>query len=59
MNKIQDAHMKKQRAMMHTSLGLNKERSTPHGYPGLLPTLGLKKYTNVDLNLNKSNPYVV
>jgi len=35
--------------MMHSSLGLTKERSTPLGYPGMLPTLGLKKYTNVDL----------
>ena len=26
-------------------------------YPGLLPTLGLSKYKNTDLNQKKNNPY--
>jgi len=29
------------------------------GYPGMLPTLGLTKYKNVDLQTDKRNPFRV
>ena len=34
-------------------------QANPGGYPGMLPTLGLNKYKNVDLQPVKSNPYRV
>ena len=32
---------------------------TSSAYPGMLPTLGLTKYKNLDLQTNQNNPYRV
>jgi hypothetical protein len=36
-----------------------RQGSFNHIYPGMLPTLGLNKYKNIDLALNQQNPYQV
>jgi hypothetical protein len=40
----------------NTSDGMHND---PRLFPGTLPTLGLNKYKNTDLNLNHQNPYKV
>ena len=44
-----------------SDLGMYKSNSNLLGdkYPGMLPTLGLTKYKNVDLSMNKRNPYKI
>ena len=40
-------------------LDMSMENTPSLAYPGMLPTLGLNKYKNVDLQLNSNNPYRV
>ena len=50
-----NSQMLKSRKLLATTMGL----ATSSKYPGALPTLGLNKYRNVDLQENSINPYQV
>lgn len=44
---------------MNGSQGGNSMMNSTTGYPGMLPTLGLTQYKDVDLQQNKKNPFTV